>query len=161
MAQLILKYSNLQPLDTVIWADVPKMSFYQKFTKNPPKPVLSNAAMYLGNIASEADTWFYPGPPARVCSFLNEPENSVLAVIVRPLGSRRSDMTEGKFLKRALDLAADGIIVSDGNDHLARVRAITDLWAAVYPRLRAAVWESFSELTLSGAVEVISEQAPE
>lgn len=106
MPEVEMRYSDLRPLDTVVWRP-PRGRLAAALLRAFSVSSFTEAAVFLGQMAPGAAAWFVPGRVSRVCAIPYEATDEAPEVyVVRPRGPSKSVM-HAEVVELALDMAAE------------------------------------------------------
>lgn len=128
MPDVQMKYSDIRPLDTVVWR--PHRSGIRRLAlKLFGVSVFTEVAVFLGKLGPAAEAWFIPGQFSRVCAIPDSTLEAPELYVIRPRGQSKSVLHD-TVVNEALEMA------SEPKGHKARCLPV-DRWA------NFAVWLPF------------------
>lgn len=105
MTALNWKYSDLRPLDTVIWRpERPRVK--QTLLNVFGTSSFTEVAVYLGQFAQGVTGWFVPGRTTRICAIPDEALHAPEVYALRPRGQSKAVLHD-LVVEEALEMAAE------------------------------------------------------
>ena len=166
MTELVLKYSDLRLLDTVVWR--PRCSRVRGLLLDAfATSSFTEVAVFLGSPTQRSAAWFVPGRTSRVCSIPEAALESVETYALRPRGQNKAILTTD-VMSRALDMASEpvghvkrSVDVDKWSNFVLwlpfKVDSVLLLWSEALANFDAHVgkYDSFEDVLRAGLVEEI------